>query len=107
MAGKDERRRLPRLKTRLRAKIVHGDAVIDCVIRDKNDLGAKLLLQEGASVPDKFHLLQLKSGELFDAQLVWTSYPECGVAFSAVRDLGKETSPDLAQFKRLWMGLAS
>ncbi len=107
MAGKDERRRLPRLKTRLSAKIVHDETVLDCVIRDKNELGARVLLREGAAVPDQFHLLQLKSGELFEAKLVWTSYPECGLAFSGVIDLSRETSPEFARFKRLWMGLAA
>jgi hypothetical protein len=107
MAGKDERRRLPRLKTRLSAKVVHGDTVLDCVIRDKNELGARLLLREGSNVPDQFHLLQLKSGELYEARLVWTSYPECGVTFASTTELSKESSPDLARFKRLWMGLSA
>ena len=105
MAGKDERRRLPRLKTRLSAKVVHGDTVLDCVIRDKNILGAKLLLGPGAEVPGTFHLLQLKSGELYEARLVWTSYPECGVAFTNTIELAKETSPELARFKKLWVGV--
>jgi len=105
MAGKDERRRLPRLKTRLSAKVVHGETVLDCVIKDKNILGARLLLGEGATVPGVFHLLQLKSGELYEAKLVWTSYPECGVAFTSTTELSKETSPEFARFKKLWVGV--
>ncbi len=105
MAGKDERRRLPRQRTRLSAKIVHGDTVLDCIIKDKNALGARLLLRQDETVPDQFHVLQLKSGELYEAQLVWKSYPECGVTFSSTIELNKESGQELARFKRLWMGL--
>jgi hypothetical protein len=77
------------------------------VIRDKNELGARLLLREGATVPDQFHLLQLKSGELYEARLVWTSYPECGVTFASTIELNRESSPEFARFKRLWMGLSA
>ena len=107
MSGKDERRRLPRQKTRLAAKVLQGDKVVDCVIKDKSEFGARLILAEGANVPEQFHLLQLKSGELYEAALVWTSYPECGVAFRSTVDLSKSTAAEHIPFKKLWVGLSA
>ena len=106
MSGKDERRRLPRQKTRLAAKVLDGDRVVGCVIKDNSELGARLILAEGASVPAQFKLIQLKSGELYDATLVWTSYPECGVGFHNTVDLSKSTSAEHIPFKKLWVALS-
>jgi hypothetical protein len=106
MSGKDERRRLPRQKTRLAARVLDSERVVDCIIKDKSAMGARLLLAQGASVPAQFHLLQLKSGELFEATLVWTSYPECGVAFRSTVDLSKSTAAEHIPFKKLWVSLS-
>jgi hypothetical protein len=51
MSTHDERRRLPRRRTRVSAAAVDGDAVVACTIRDKSDSGARLLIQAGAVVP--------------------------------------------------------
>ena len=49
MGHKDERRRLPRRRTRLSAVVVHGpeDTVVACTVRDRSATGARLLIQEG------------------------------------------------------------
>jgi hypothetical protein len=109
MAHQDERRRLPRRRTRLSAAVVHGpeDTTVACTVRDKSVTGARLLIQEGLSVPDAFHLLELTTGELHKAQVVWRDRTFVGVTFSQSGRLDKPKSPDEIRFAELRTRLTS
>ena len=90
MSSHDERRRLPRRRTRLSAAAVSEEAVVACTIRDKSEGGARLLIQTGSTVPDSFHLVELTTGELHRAQVVWRDAAFVGVTLHETRNLTLE-----------------
>jgi hypothetical protein len=99
MSGHDERRRLPRRRTRLSAAAVHGPepTVVACTIRDQTDTGARLLVQTGSSVPDAFHLIELTEGMVRRAQVVWRDDAFVGVTLHDPRSLDEaRTAEDRA-----------
>ncbi len=94
MSSHDERRRLPRRRTRLSAAAVSGEKVVACTIRDKSESGARLLIQAGFSVPDAFHLLELTTGDLHRAQVVWRDAAFVGVTLHEGRSLNGAVRPE-------------
>jgi hypothetical protein len=109
MSHNDERRRLPRRRTRLSAAAVHGpeDAVVACTVRDKSDTGARLLIQAGSSVPDAFHLIELTTGELHKAQVVWRDDTFVGVTLQEAGDLSAPQTPEQRRFAEIRTRLTS
>jgi hypothetical protein len=96
MSHSDERRRLPRRRTRLSAAAVHGaeGAVVACTVRDKSDRGARLLLEPGGSVPDAFQLVELSSGDAHKALVVWRDATFVGVTLHDTRNVLQSPTPD-------------
>ena len=109
MSHQDERRRLPRRRTRLSAVAVHGpeDTVVACTVRDKSVTGARLLIQEGLTVPDVFHVIELTAGELHTAHVVWRDRTFVGVTFSESRHLAAPKTPEEIRFAALRSRLTS
>ena len=101
MSSHDERRRLPRRRTRLSAAAVSGEDVVACTIRDKSDTGARLLIQTGFGVPDAFHLLELTTGELHRAQVVWRDAAFVGVTLHEGRSLDCAIRPEDQPFAEI------
>jgi hypothetical protein len=103
MSHHDERRRLPRRRTRLSAAAVHGpgEIVVACTVRDKSATGARLLLQQGLAVPDAFHLIELTTGELHQARVVWRDQTFVGVTFSESCSLAAPKTPEQKRFADL------
>jgi hypothetical protein len=103
MGHHDERRRLPRRRTRLSAAAVFGpnDAVVACTVRDKTETGARLLIDNRASVPDEFHLIELTTGELHRAQVVWRDDAFVGVTLHDSVMLSASKSPQHRRFADL------
>jgi hypothetical protein len=94
MSGHDERRRLPRRRTRLSAAAISGDEVVACTVRDKSETGARLLIETGKSVPDGFNLLELTAGELHRAQVIWRDAAFVGVTLHESRNLDRPRAED-------------
>jgi hypothetical protein len=109
MSHQDERRRLPRRRTRLSAAVVHGpeETVVACTVRDKSATGARLLIQEGLSVPDAFHLIELTTGDLHKAHVVWRDRTFVGVTFSESCCLVAPKTPEQVKFAELRTRLTS
>jgi hypothetical protein len=109
MSHQDERRRLPRRRTRLSAAAVYGpeDTLAACTVRDKSVTGARLLIQEGLSVPDAFHLIELNTGELHRAQVVWRDSTFVGITFSESFSLAAPKTPEQIRFAALRTRLTS
>jgi hypothetical protein len=109
MGHHDERRRLPRRRTRLSAAAVHGaePITVACTVRDKSESGAKILIQTGFSVPDAFHLIELTTGEMHKAQVVWRDQTFVGVTLSERCDLAHPTTPEQTRFAELRTRLTS
>ena len=103
MSHHDERRRLPRRRTRLSAAAVHGpqETVVACTVRDKSATGARLLVQAGSEVPDAFHLVELTTGELHQARVVWRDGTFVGVTFADSTSLDAPKTPEQVRFAEL------
>jgi hypothetical protein len=77
----DDQPRAPRRRVFKGSKITFNDrsSVIDCLVRDKSDAGARLHLPSTTGVPDEFELEDGK--ERRRCRVVWRSLTEIGVAF--------------------------
>jgi hypothetical protein len=109
MSHKDERRRLPRRRTLLSAAAVYGerDSVVACTVRDKSVSGARLLLEAGGGVPDAFYLIELTTGELHAAKVVWRDSTFVGVTFSESISLAAPKTPEHKRLAELRARLTS
>ena len=107
MAGQDERRRLPRRRTRLSIAVVWDDPAeyARATVKDISELGARLLLDEDANTPDEFDVIQLTAGVLHEAKVVWRAEPFIGVAFTRSVPLKGTTEPRLMKRAQLLIRL--
>lgn len=103
MSHSDERRKLPRRRTRLSALAVFGpdDTSIPCTVRDKSGAGARLLVQTGALVPDAFRLIELTTGEVHAATVVWRDAAFVGVTLASLGNLAQASTPEQRRFAAL------
>lgn len=92
-----EQRRQPRLRVFLKGRIHfnNGASSIDCLVRDMSSTGARLLLSETATLPDRFDLFIPQKERTFRAQLRWRREEGIGVNFDEAD--GSETAPDLTK----------
>jgi hypothetical protein len=66
------------------AKIITTNerSVIDCVVRDISDTGAKLRCGDQVAVPKEFHLFLPQSRFFREARTVWRRGNEIGIVFT-------------------------
>ena len=89
-----DRRGMPRLKSLMAATISfnHGQSVIDCLIRNLSQAGAKLIVSRAVALPDCFDLLIPQKQATRRARIEWRRDDEVGVSFegsSALRPDGE------------------
>ena len=78
-----ERRRNRRLRTLKQGRIVLSDwTVMDCLIRDISDEGARVALGGLTELPQQFRLLVVSSNLLMPAELEWQRSLLAGVRFT-------------------------
>lgn len=79
-----EQRRRQRHKTLKTGKILlaGGLSVVDCVIRDLSESGARLEVWDNTAVPGSFRLICLADNTMRQAQVVWRNDRRVGVAFT-------------------------
>jgi PilZ domain-containing protein len=110
-----ERRGAMRGKSFLRGRIIFNNRLssIDCIVRDINDLGARLSFGGTVSVPEVFDLEIPNKQEHFRARVIWHHGMEIGVAFGTERSVTPETHADhpdatlIARVERLEKELAA
>lgn len=80
-----ERRKTIRGRTFLGGKIDFdsGFCVVDCMVRNMSDAGARLTFTNTAIVPDEFDVRITKTGQTKHARIIWRNYDQAGVAFFA------------------------
>jgi hypothetical protein len=78
-----ERRRSTRQKSFLRGCIYFNKrrSVMDCLVRDISDAGARLIFSEAVNVPDVVELYIPQKEETLRAEVQWRQGGEVGVAF--------------------------
>jgi hypothetical protein len=101
------RRRTPRQRVLLSGRLVMGEAnaVLECAIRNLSNFGARVQLSDGHTTPDLVHLIEVRNGCVYRAEVVWRDYPHIGLAFLDRRDLTQERdAADLAAYRAVWVG---
>jgi PilZ domain len=78
-----ERRRSARQRRLNGAKIIfnNNSSVIDCVLRDLSDKGARLRVASPTGIPDMFDLRIDRNGARHPSKVVWRSADSIGVIF--------------------------
>ena len=80
-----EKRSAPRIPTFLKARAIcrPDDSPVECLITDISESGARLQFSDSGmeTLPERFELLMVKSGERPIVRVAWRSTDEMGVAF--------------------------
>ncbi len=78
-----ERRRVPRRKTLLGARVIFNErqSTMSCRIRDLDENGARLAFDGPPLVPSEFELRVEQRDEKRRARRVWTKAREMGIEF--------------------------
>jgi len=82
----EEKRKSPRRRVLKEGKIVFPDALclMDCMIRDTSDGGAKLIVSNTLAIPHSFQLYEKSSGKLYPASIAWRQCNAIGVRFTGL-----------------------
>lgn len=99
-----DRRRRARQRTRQSGMILDGDLQIECTIVDQSETGARLAVK--GELPERFHVLRLKTGECHEARLVWRDAKHAGVAYAAAFALSEPSeNPRHKRLRLIWQRL--
>ena len=58
-----------------------GSSLIDCVIRDRSESGARLRVPAATVLPDSFSLLVISEGRMYPSEIRWRIGEEVGLLF--------------------------
>lgn len=80
-----EQREQPRLRVLLKGRIQfnNGSSSIDCLVRDMSPTGARLMLSETATLPERFDLYIPQKERTYRATLRWRREDGIGVTFDS------------------------
>jgi PilZ domain len=98
-----ERRTSARQRSFLRGRIVlnQGQMVLDCLVRDLSERGARLIFPEMPSIPDVVELHIPQKGESLRAHVQWRQGEEVGVTFAAAAAAAVDTAELAARVAQL------
>lgn len=78
----DDQRATDRVETSQRGRILAGGSpVLDCLIKDLSDSGAKIQVDGALALPPDFHLEMVETGESFHVEIRWRYAHLVGVRF--------------------------
>jgi hypothetical protein len=99
-----ERRGTPRQRALLSAKLASDDAAqtLDCVIRNISPHGALIETKSPHLVPRELHLVQIKDGTAWDAEIVWRRGNLIGLLLKDRHDLKSTTDKQLRALRAIW-----
>lgn len=103
-----ERRRGQRNRALLAGKVANVDAsqTLDCVIRNLSPDGAMIETSTPHLVPSEMHLVQIKDGIAWDAEVIWRRGNRVGVKLNARHDLRESTEKQLRALRAIWGQMA-
>ena len=108
MVAQDERRRVPRRRTRMTVAAAWDEPaqLVRGVMKDFSELGARILLDDDSQTPpDAFDLIQISTGAQFEARVVWRADQYLGVVFERSIQLKGAQEPRLMKRAQLWIRL--
>jgi PilZ domain len=94
-----ERRKRQRSRVFWEGKVSFNrrQSVLDCVVRNMSDAGAKLAVTGSAFVPREFELVIPKRQAAYQARIIWRQSDEVGIQFEMAK---ANPRPDLARRRR-------
>ena len=100
-----EHRAAARQRVLLSGKLVYGEADLtaDCAIRDLSEHGAKVRISGPVALPSRLHLIEVKTGRVFDCEIAWRRMPEVGLKFLGSHNLVDNDARELRLLKRIWL----
>ncbi len=103
-----ERRGGHRNRALLAGKVANQDATqtLDCVIRNLSADGAMIETPTPHLVPAEMHLVQIKEGIAWDAEVIWRRGNRVGVKLNARHDLRESTEKQLRALRAIWSQMA-
>ena len=102
-----ERRAAFRARTLVSAKLLVGDDLADCIVRNLSVRGAQVrVLGETEALPSTVALLLTSEGLLLDATIIWRNGDKIGVTFTGHHDLSREGDAGCAAARALWQAQA-
>lgn len=103
-----ERRRSLRQRALLAGKLANEDATstIDCTIRNLSPDGAMIETTAPHLVPNQLHLVQVKEGVAWDAEVIWRRGNRVGLALKDRHDLRETTARQLRALRAIWSQMA-
>jgi hypothetical protein len=92
-----ERRREQRRRTYLGGKVIFNNrmSIVDCLVRNTSDSGARLVLENATVVPTSFQLDVPCRDKTYRATLKWRSHDQTGVELAVAKQ-----ADDPAPFER-------
>lgn len=104
-----ERRQYEREQVKLDARVVFGkdNTTIACTIVDRSMRGLRVRLPSGASVPNEFYVLELATGAIHEATVVWKSYPDIGLSIRSTQNVRASASPKFSRLRDIWRDATS
>src|SRR5882757_8292510 len=81
----EDKRRAPRQRVLKGGKIIALDqwTLVDCLIRDISDTGAKIICKDQMAVPVEFRLLIPSENSIRSARVVWRKDDMIGITFTS------------------------
>ena len=78
-----EPRKSPRARTMLGAQIIFNNrsSTVDCQIRNMSEEGAKIIIHDHLSIPQRFEFHVPQKGRSFKAKVIWRQDSEAGLEF--------------------------
>ena len=78
-----DRRKQPRSRAFIGGKIDYNNSfcVIDCLVKDISDTGARLTFADTAIIPNEFNLRLPQKGQTRRVKLAWRHHDKVGVSF--------------------------
>lgn len=103
-----ERRGAGRQRALLAGKLANEDATstFDCVIRNITADGAMIETSTPQMVPSHLHLVQIKEGIVWDAEVIWRRGNRIGLSLGDRHDLRETTQKQLRALRAIWSQMA-
>ncbi|MBI5939220.1 MAG: PilZ domain-containing protein [Caulobacterales bacterium] len=103
-----DRRRVGRQRALLAGKLANEDATstVDCVIRNISADGAMIETTTPQLIPNQLHLVQIKEGVAWDAEVIWRRGNRIGLSLGDRHDLRESTEKQLRALRAIWGQMA-
>jgi hypothetical protein len=83
-----------------------GAFTCDCAFRSLSADGARLAVKQLLQFPDKFHVINVRDGVVYDAKVLWNKRLDIGSKFEATKSLTAKADQAFDRLRELWLAKA-